>query len=72
MSPEPSGVATGIQFSPITAQALSNAFVRLGSLYAQPKLCKAMQNNAMKQVVDWKTSAAEYRAIYASLTKAPS
>lgn len=67
-----SGVATGVQFSPITAQALSNAFARLGTLYALPKVWKAMQNNAMKQVVDWKASAAEYHAIYASLTKAPS
>ena len=64
-----SDVATGIQFFPITAQALSNAFARLGGLYAQPKLWKAMQRNAMKQSVGWETSAAEYHAIYASLSK---
>lgn len=62
--------ATGIQFNPITAQALTNAIARMGNLYAQPKVWKAMQRNAMKQPVGWETSAAEYHAIYASLTKA--
>ena len=65
-----SGVATGLQFFPVTGQALSNAFVRLGNLYSQPKAWKAMQRNAMKQSVGWETSAAEYNAIYTSLRQA--
>lgn len=64
------GAATGLQFFPVTSQALSNAFSRLGDLYAQPKIWKAMQRKAMKQPVGWQTSAAEYHAIYASLAKA--
>ena len=66
------GVATGFQFFPITIAALTNAFVRLAALYAQPKIWKTMQRNAMKQPVGWETSAAKYHAIYASLSKADS
>lgn len=65
-----SGAATGVQFFPVTSQALANAFVRLGDLYAQPVIWNTMQRNAMKQPVGWQTSAAAYHAIYAGLTKA--
>lgn len=65
-----SGVATGVQFFPVTQQALSNAFKRLGDLYAQPKVWKTMQRNAMKQLVGWDASAQEYHAIYRDLTQA--
>lgn len=65
-----SGVATGVQFFPITTLALQNAIVRAGDLYAQPKVWKAMQRNAMKQPIDWAASAAAYHAIYASLSGA--
>jgi starch synthase len=64
------GVATGVQFFPINAQALANAFTRLGDLYADSKTWKAMQRNAMKQPVGWETSALAYKAIYADLTEA--
>jgi len=63
-------VATGVQFFPIDAHAFGNAMARLCNLYSQPEVWKTMQHNAMKQVVDWKASAAEYHAIYKSLTKA--
>jgi starch synthase len=65
------GVATGIQFFPIEAQALSNAFTRLCDLYADKPTWKTMQRNAMKQPVGWETSAAAYKAVYDSLTGAP-
>jgi starch synthase len=65
-------VATGVQFFPINAQALANAFTRLGDLYADSKTWKAMQRNAMKQPVGWETSALAYKAIYADLTGATS
>lgn len=65
-----SGVATGLQFFPVTQEALANSFARLSELYAQPKIWKAMQRNAMKQPVGWETSAADYHAIYASLLQA--
>ena len=65
-----SGVATGVQFFPITSQALANAFLRLGGLYSQPKVWKTMQNNAMKQSVSWEASAAKYHALYAACSEA--
>lgn len=64
------GCATGVQFFPVTTQALSNAVVRLCDLYADQETWNTMQRNAMKQPVGWETSAAEYHAIYASLTEA--
>lgn len=62
-----SEVATGVQFSPVTAQALRGAIARICDLYAQPKIWKKMQRNAMNQSVGWETSAAKYHAIYTSL-----
>ena len=66
------GVATGVQFFPIDAGALANAFVRLCELYANTAVWKIMQRNAMKQPVGWETSAAAYQAIYSDLIEARS
>jgi starch synthase len=61
------GVATGIQFHPVTADALSRALDRLCDLYSQPDLWLRMQKNAMRHPVGWDQSAAEYRALYDGL-----
>jgi starch synthase len=61
------GVATGIQFHPVTADALSRALDRLCALYRQPALWQRMQRNAMRHPVGWETSAAEYRGLYDGL-----
>lgn len=63
------GVATGLQFYPIEANALSDAFAKLCDLFAQPKVWGALQRNAMKQPVGWATSAQEYHALHADLVK---
>ena len=63
------GVATGVQFFPVTAAALSNAFNRLCDLYAQPKIWAAIQRNAMKQPVGWAVSAKAYSALYQDVLK---
>ncbi len=65
-----SGAATGVQFFPVSSQALANAFGRLCDLSADQKTWKTMQRNAMKQSVGWTTSAADYHAIYAALGEA--
>ncbi|MEM7473312.1 MAG: glycogen synthase GlgA [Pseudomonadota bacterium] len=65
-----SGVATGVQFNPINAQSLGNAFGQLCDLYAQQSVWKKMQRNAMKQAVGWDASAAMYKDIYDQLTAA--
>ncbi len=64
------GVATGVQFFPVTAAALSNAITHMHGLYRTPKTWQAMQRNAMKQQVGWEHSATAYRDIYAAVTAA--
>ena len=61
------GVATGVQFHPVTAQALSGALTRLCDLYDDPKLWSKMQRNAMAHPVGWGPSAAAYAALYRNL-----
>ncbi|WP_099827436.1 glycogen synthase GlgA [Oceaniglobus indicus] len=58
------GVATGLQFAPATAAALSGALSRLLMLYGKPEIWQALQRNAMAHPVGWQTSAAEYAALY--------
>lgn len=61
------GVATGVQFHPVTAQALANSLTRLHGLYRQPKVWNTIQRNAMKQNVGWANSAQAYCSIYSTL-----
>ncbi|MEE2861952.1 MAG: glycogen synthase GlgA [Pseudomonadota bacterium] len=63
------GVATGVQFSPVTAEALCNALARLGSLYRDPETWFQLQKNAMAQPVGWAQSARAYAQLYADLTE---
>lgn len=62
-------VATGLNFHPITADALRNALNTLCDLYAQPKIWTKLQRNAMSQSVDWTASAARYASLYGDLTE---
>lgn len=61
------GAATGLQFHPVTADALSRAFDELVSVYRQPDLWLSVQRNAMRHPVGWDQSAAEYAALYGEL-----
>ncbi|MEL6691364.1 MAG: glycosyltransferase, partial [Pseudomonadota bacterium] len=61
------GVATGVQFAPATAEALTSALTKLCRLYADDKAWAKMQRNAMAHPVGWDTSAAEYAGLYRSL-----
>jgi len=63
-------VATGLQFHPVTAQALTGALMRLCDLYAQPKLWETLQRNAMAHPVGWDQSASAYAAVYRDLCSA--
>ncbi len=65
-----SGVATGIQFQPVTADALARALARLVDLYASPKVFARLQKNGMKQELGWENAASEYAAIYAEVARA--
>lgn len=59
-----SGVATGIQFGPVTAERLGAALGKLCDLYADPVTFARMQRQGMRQPVDWGASAAEYGSLY--------
>ncbi|MHA7776876.1 glycogen synthase GlgA [Roseibium sp. M-1] len=59
--------ATGLQFSPVTAEALADAIHRACDLYSQPQVWSAMVRRAMKHPVGWESSAKSYAALYEEL-----
>lgn len=63
------GVATGVQFHPITSEALSNALTRTCDLFKDTSTWAKLQRNGMKQPVGWETSAKAYAALYAAALK---
>lgn len=64
------GVATGVQFDPVTTGELVQALGRLCDLYAQPKTFAQLQKNGMKQQLGWDAAAVDYAALYAGVTRA--
>ncbi|MFQ6551851.1 glycogen synthase GlgA [Aestuariibius insulae] len=64
------GVATGIQFYPVTSEALAQALIRLTELYADPGIWARLQKNAMTQPVGWAQSARAYADLYEVLASA--
>lgn len=58
------GVATGVQFAPVTQAGLEAAVSRTIRLWRQPKAWARMQRNAMRSEVGWDRPAAEYVALY--------
>jgi starch synthase len=64
------GAATGIQFSPVTADVLRGALARLCALYSDREAWLQMQRNAMRQPVGWSPSARAYAALYRDLVPA--
>ncbi len=60
-------VATGVQFSPVTAEGLRQAVRRVIRLYSDQKLWSAMQKQGMKSDVSWGRSAVRYHELYGSL-----
>jgi phosphoglucomutase len=61
------GVATGIQFAPVTAEALGFALERAVELYHTPGRWQAVQRRAMTRKVDWSAPAAAYDELYREL-----
>ncbi|MEM9779813.1 MAG: glycogen synthase GlgA [Pseudomonadota bacterium] len=62
-----SEVATGVQFWPVSGEALGLAIDRLISLYRQPKVFAKIQRNGMSQALGWGPSAATYAELYDQL-----
>ena len=63
------GVATGVQFAPVTADALSLALHRISALYDQADIWQRMVARAMAHPVGWDASARDYAALYDRLTR---
>ena len=61
------GVATGFQFSPVSAAPLADAIDRACDAYADSKLWSAMVRRAMGHPVGWRASAQAYARIYSEL-----
>ncbi|MCF3642485.1 glycogen synthase GlgA [Rhizobium sp. TRM95111] len=60
-------VATGFQFTPITADGLQVALRRAFKAYREPKVWARLQNQGMKSDVSWEKSAERYANLYSSL-----
>ena len=63
------GAATGLQFHPLTAQALAQELVKLVNLYQDRVTWTKMMKNAMAAPVGWDQSAATYAALYAEMVR---
>lgn len=63
------GVATGLQFHPVEAAALSRALRRLCELWRQPRVWSRMANAAMAQPVGWDASAAAYAELFRTMIR---
>jgi starch synthase len=61
------GVATGFQFTPASGEAFLQALSRALAAFRNPPAWKSLQVRGMKTDVSWKTSAAEYAALYRTL-----
>jgi starch synthase len=64
------GVATGLQFTPVTEAALWTTLERCLRLWRNRKVWERMQRNGMAADVSWRTPAKHYAALYQSLIAA--
>jgi len=60
-------VATGFQFAPVSAQALSLTFARVADLWGRPLEWAVMRENAMRSDVSWAGPARCYAELYKAL-----
>jgi starch synthase len=59
-----SSVGTGLQFAPVTRDALVAAIQRTVELWREPETWRTVQRNAMRSDVSWRRPAAHYAALY--------
>src|SRR5262245_36285680 len=59
--------ATGIQFYPVTQEALEAALHRTADLWSDREAWKALQTNAMQSDVSWAVPAEEFLRLYVGL-----
>ena len=61
------GVATGIQFAPVTAEALGFALARAAALRADGEAWARLRHRAMTRNVSWARPARHYETLYRAL-----
>ncbi len=61
------GAATGVQFAPVTADALATALRRTAALHRHPATWRRIQTAGMRTDVSWAGPAAEYATLYREL-----
>ncbi|MFY9627356.1 MAG: glycogen synthase GlgA [Methylocystis sp.] len=61
------GVATGLQFSPVTEDALISVMRRVRNIFADKAQWRQIQNNGMKTDVSWRNPARRYAELYRRL-----
>lgn len=61
------GVATGLQFAPVTAEALEGAIRRTAALWREPAVWQKLQRNGMATDVSWRASARLYGKLFRDL-----
>jgi starch synthase len=64
------GVATGLHFAPVTAEALEAAVARLVLVYRDRTAWRRMQRRAMTRRVGWSRAAEQYTELYRELVAA--
>ena len=63
------GVATGIQFAPVTQDALDTAIRQTFRLWADQTLWQQLQQNGMAADVSWHHPAKHYASLYRELAR---
>lgn len=58
------GIGTGLQFAPVTRDALAAALQRAAALWREPTQWQKLQRNAMRTDVSWRRPAARYAELY--------
>ena len=58
------GVATGVQFTPVTADLLAAAIRRTARLYRDQPAWQRLQANGMATDVSWREPARQYASLY--------
>jgi starch synthase len=61
------GVATGVQFAPVSAPMLESALRRVAALYAVRPTWRRLQANGMAADVSWRGPARQYAELYRGL-----
>ena len=65
------GVATGVQFGPVSSENLSDGLRRGNALFHDKPVWRKMQQNGMAADVSWRNSARHYADLYRQIAKTP-